>query len=153
LEYAFTTTTQTRRLFLKYLTETPKKALLEIPDGFRNNIWWNIGHVVVTHQSVLYHLSGLPMHIDSGLVALFQKGTVPIKDPSDADIEQMAELLISTAETAHKDYNNGVFKLYKQFTTGPNITVSSIEDAAVFNLLHESLHAGTIIALMKLVGK
>jgi len=45
-------TLQNRKNLYDVLTQTPKSDLLKIPEGFRNNIWWNIAHVVVTDEEI-----------------------------------------------------------------------------------------------------
>jgi hypothetical protein len=39
-----------RKNLLKILQTTSHKDLLTIPDGFNNNIYWNIAHCVATQQ-------------------------------------------------------------------------------------------------------
>ena len=68
LENAFEVTLQNRKRLYKFLKETPKEVLLQIPKGFRNNIWWNIAHVVVTQQLLVYKFSGQPMRVNDALV-------------------------------------------------------------------------------------
>ncbi|WP_370628048.1 DinB family protein [Cellulophaga sp. HaHa_2_1] len=50
MEKLFNITLQNRKILYKFLKDTPREQLLKIPEGFRNNIWWNIAHVVVTQQ-------------------------------------------------------------------------------------------------------
>ncbi|NNL10061.1 MAG: DinB family protein, partial [Croceitalea sp.] len=77
LENLFIIAQQNRKILYQYLKNTPKEALFLVPKGFNNNIWWNIAHVVVTQQKLVYGLSGLPLVIDDALVKKYEKGTYP----------------------------------------------------------------------------
>ena len=65
MNYHFSIHKQTRRNLLEILQETPQKDLLTIPDGFNNNIYWNIAHCVAPQQLLHYYLSGNPFRIDT----------------------------------------------------------------------------------------
>ena len=144
-------TLENRKHLYKILTETAKEKLLKIPEGFRNNIWWNIAHVVVTQQLLAYKLSGLQMRIPEALVDKFKKGTVPDGKATDEEIKEIGAFLISTIEWLEEDYENGLFESYNSYTTSVNVTLNNIDDALAFNLFHEGLHRGAILALQKLV--
>ena len=149
METAFDITLQNRKLFYKFLKETPREQLLRIPEGYRNNIWWNIAHVVVTQQLLVYKLSGQEMRVDSALVEKFKKGTVPDGSATDAEIELVTNLLFDTEKWIREDYANGIFKSYNEYTTSVNITLRNVEDAILFNIFHEGIHLGAILALLK----
>ena len=149
METAFDITLQNRKLLYKFLKETPREQLLRIPEGYRNNIWWNIAHVVVTQQLLVYKLSGQEMRVDSALVEKFKKGTVPDGSATDAEIELVTNLLFDTEKWIREDYANGIFKSYNEYTTSVNITLRNVEDAILFNIFHEGIHLGTILALLK----
>ncbi len=151
MENIFDTTLQNRKLFYKILDSTPRAQLLDIPTGFRNNIWWNIAHIVVTQQLLVYKLSGLQMRVPHEFVEKFKKGTVPDGTATDEEIKEIAGFLISTAEWAKEDYENGLFKDFKKYTTSLNVTLQRVEDALAFNLFHEGIHLGAILALQKFV--
>ena len=51
-----------------------------------------------------------------------------------------------------EDYGKGLFKGYTEYTTSANVTLSSVDDAIIFNVYHEGLHLGAILSLMKLVS-
>ena len=149
LEKEFNVTLQNRKRLYKFLKETPKEVLLQIPHGFRNNIWWNIAHVVVTQQLLVYKLGGQPMQVDGVLVEKFKKGTIPDGTATEEEMEQVANLLLSTVERMQEDYRKGLFNGYTEYTTSANVTLSSVDDAIIFNLYHEGLHLGTILSLLK----
>ena len=143
-------TLQLRKGFYQILKTTPREKLLNIPKGFNNNIWWNIAHVVVTEQLLVYKMSGLNVEIPNSLVEKFRKGTVPDGTASDEEIELVKSLLFTTIEKTQVDYDNGIFKNFNEYTTSANITLRNVEDAIAFNNFHEGLHLGTILSLQKL---
>ncbi|MFC4095581.1 DinB family protein [Euzebyella saccharophila] len=151
MEHLFESVLNNRKFLYKILTETPKEDLLKIPEGFRNNIWWNIAHTVITPQILVYKFSGLQMRVPEALVEKFKKGTVPDGNATDEEIKEIAAFLISTLEWMKEDYNNGLFKNYSSYTTSANVTLNKVEDALAFNLFHEGLHRGAIIALQKML--
>lgn len=153
MQNIFDITLQNRKLLYKFLKETPREQLLHIPQGYRNNIWWNIAHVVVTQQLLVYKLGGQEMRVDSALVEKFKKGTVPDGTATDAEIDQVTDLLFDTMVWVREDYGNGIFKAYNEYTTSVNITLRNVEDAIQFNLYHEGLHLGAILALLKAVKR
>ncbi|MDO1512659.1 DinB family protein [Maribacter confluentis] len=145
-------TLQNRKNLHKVLTNTPKEKLLAIPEGFNNNIFWNIAHTVVTQQLLCYKFSGLQMRVPKELVDKFMKGTVPDGTASDEEIMIVADFLISTVEWIKEDYETQLFKEYKEYTTSAKVTLRNVEDAIGFNLFHEGLHANTITLLLKHLG-
>ncbi|NKI26486.1 DinB family protein [Arenibacter sp. 6A1] len=152
MEKVFDITLKNRKLLYKFLKETPKENLLEIPNGFRNNIWWNIAHVVVTQQLLVYKLGGQQMRVDEALVDKFKKGTAPDGTATDEEIDLIGNLLISTVEWVKKDYEDGIFTTYNTYTTSVDVTLEKVEDALAFNAFHEGIHLGAVLALSKVVG-
>lgn len=153
MDYLFTILLQNRKFLYSVLRKTPRKALFEIPNGFRNNIYWNIAHVVVTQQLITYGLSNLLMNVGAEWVAKYRKGTAPKEDSiSEEEIEELQGLLFSTLEQTQQDYQEGRFKEYESYTTSAKVTLTSVEDALAFNVYHEGLHLGAILSLQKVLA-
>ena len=153
MENLFDITLKSRERFHRILEETSKEDLLNIPEGFRNNIWWNIAHVLVTEQLLVYKVSGLPLKVSDELVNKFKKGTAPDGTATDEEMKLVKELLIVTAENTKADYAKGIFKNFNEYTTSANVTLRNVEDSLVFNVFHEGLHLGAIPSLQKLLMK
>tara|TARA_R110001583_G_scaffold883_1_gene7930 strand:- start:1430 stop:1897 length:468 start_codon:yes stop_codon:yes gene_type:complete len=151
LERLFNITLQNRKALYSVLTKTPKELLLKIPNGYRNNIWWNIAHVVVTQQLLVYKLSGVDMKIPLELIDKFKKGSVPDGTATDDEIDMIKGFLFSTIEWAQEDYENGVFKDFVVYETSAKVTLNNVEDAIAFNLFHEGLHLGVVLSLKKVL--
>lgn len=149
MENLFDITLKNRKILYKILKETPKETLLRIPQGYRNNIWWNIAHVVVTQQILVYKMSMLPMQISDELVSRFRKGTLPDGSATDGEIAEVKGLLFTTIEGCQQDYENGMFKEFAEYTTTPGVILKNVDDSIAFNLFHEGLHLGVIVSLQK----
>ncbi len=147
----FTITHKNRKILHRFLTDLSEVPLFTIPKGFNNNIWWNIAHVVVTQQKLVYGLSHLPLNISKELVEKYQKGTFPNENPSDDEVEEIKKLLFELPNQTIKDYQNGIFKNFKTYMTSPKVELNSVEDALAFNVFHEGLHLGSIMALARAV--
>ena len=144
--------TQTSRKLLSQLIENlTLEQLNAIPAGFNNNIIWNIGHIIVVQQMLVYNLSGLPMSISADCVARYKKGTKPTENASEAEVEMLKELLFSTIKQTELDFGNGVFKNFTSFTVMTGFVIKNVNDAIAFNYYHEALHTGVIMSLKKLV--
>jgi hypothetical protein len=142
----------TRRFFSKYLETTSLEDLNKIPQGFNNNIIWNIGHIVVTQQLLAYKLSGLPMMIDDTLVETYKKGSKPEKNATQAEVNELKALLFSTIEKTTEDYKNGLFKNYETYTVSTTgNTLTNIDEAFQFILFHEGMHLGYVMALLRAI--
>src|SRR5690606_14947790 len=123
--------------------------LNKVPDGFKNNLIWNIAHTVVTQQLLVYNLSGLPMNVSDDMVAKYKKGTKTEHVASQEEVDDIKSLLFSTVEQMATDYNNQRFKTYTAYTVSTNSTLRNVEDAIAFNNFHEGIHLGYILALKK----
>ena len=133
------------RLLSRYSCE----QLNRIPPGFSNHAVWNLGHLIVVQQSLVYGLSGLEPRVPGRLHELYKPGTHP-GEPLDLEgIEELKTLLLTTVETTFADFEQGVFRSFKSLTTGRGFHLETLEDALAFNNFHEGLHAGTLVALTR----
>lgn len=152
MEKLFDIILKNRRILSNYLENTSKEDLHTIPKGFNNNIWWNIAHVVVTPQIIVYGFSGLEFTIEEELVNKYRKGTFPQGEPTDEEMKKISGYLFSTIEQMDADYKMGKFVKYKEYTTTPKVQLQRVEDAISFNVFHEGIHLGAILALRRAIA-
>lgn len=142
---------KTRQLLLKITENLSMEQLNKIPQGFRNNIAWNIAHLAVTQQLLCYKLSGLNCLVADEMIADFQKGTASDQPISQEEFEAIKTQFLQLPLRLEEDYNKGIFKNYSEYKTSVNITLNSVDDAIMFNTYHEGIHLGIILQLMKFV--
>ena len=142
---------KSRELVIKELEGLTLDQIHKIPEGFKNNIAWNVAHLVVTQQLLHYALSGLNPLCPDELIADYRKGTSTNKIFTEEEFEEVKELLIGLPNTLEEDFNAGIFQTYKEYPTSTGFVLSSIENAIPFNNFHEGIHYGIIRAIKKLL--
>tara|TARA_R110000823_G_scaffold261759_1_gene382483 strand:+ start:268 stop:726 length:459 start_codon:yes stop_codon:yes gene_type:complete len=138
-----------RNIYYKFLQHNSLEQLNKIPEGFNNNLIWNIGHVIVVQQRLVYANSGLPMNVSDDLFQAYKPGSKPEGDVPKETVDFFKELLISPIDQTIEDFENGRFTDYNEFTTSKGFHLASVEDAITFNNYHEALHLGTMVSLLK----
>ena len=154
MNYHFQVHQQIRKNLLDLLQNNTLEDLVIIPDGFNNNMFWNIAHTVATQQLLNYYLSGNPFRIDKYWVETYKKGTLPTMEVSAAEVEDLGFLLTETSKILLKDYDADFFSDYTPYTTSFGLDLKNIQDAIIFNNIHESLHLGYAMAQKRaLIGE
>ena len=142
---------KSRQLTLNAINGLTLEQLHTIPEGFKNNIAWNVAHLVVTEQLLLYKLSGLDCLVPDELIEAHRKGTFPTKTFTEEEFEEVTDLLAGLPDTLEEDFNEGIFENYNSYETSTGFVLDSFETAVNFNNYHEGIHLGIILALKKLV--
>jgi hypothetical protein len=60
-----------------------------IPEGYSNNLIWNIAHIIVVQQMLVYKLSGLPMMISDEMVDKYKKRTKPEDIATQSEVDEI----------------------------------------------------------------
>ncbi|HEY1196904.1 DinB family protein [Flavobacterium sp.] len=140
-----------REILLKILDNHSLAQLNKVPEGFNNNIIWNVGHCISSQQVLVYKLSGLPTMVSEDFIAKYKKGTKPEGDVSQEEVDEIKTLLFTTLEKTKKDFESGLFVDYHEYTTSMGFTLRKVQDALDFNNYHEGIHSGMAMNLRKLV--
>jgi hypothetical protein len=153
MEAEFKITRVSRQLYNSCFEKFKLEQLNKVPNGFNNNIIWNIGHIVVAQQMLVYLASGKQPMISNELIELYKRGTRPERDATQEEADEIKNLLFTTIEKTEQDYNAGLFTgiAYPERKTEFGFILSSIEDAIAFNNYHEGVHMGIIMGLRKFV--
>jgi len=154
MNYLFKAHKMLRNNLASILQKTSYEDLINIPDGFNNNMYWNIAHCLATQQLLIYYLSGNSFRIDKYWVETYKKGTFPNSDVTQDEIDDLYFLLTETSKIMETDYNEHFFIDYTPYTTSLGMDLKNIEDAITFNNVHEGLHLGYIQAQKRaLIGE
>lgn len=140
---------KSRALLLNEIEGLTLAEIHKIPEGFKNNIAWNVAHVVVTQQLLHYKFSGLNCLCPDDLIDNYKKGTAPTKNFTEEEFEEIKELLMGFPDTLQEDYEAGIFENYTEYTTSTGIVLTSMDVAIPFNNFHEGIHYGIVRSIKK----
>ncbi len=140
-----------RRHCLKLIESYTLEQLNKTPDGFSNNLAWNLGHIIVSQQGLVYRLSGLPTNVSEEMTNTYKNGTRPSGNTTQAEIDELKVLLFSLLEKTKEDYANSRFVTYNEYTTGTGFHLATTMEAMNFNNYHEALHFGFMMNIRKFI--
>lgn len=151
MKTAFDIIATNRKLMAPFLERYTLTQLNTIPEGFTNSIFWNIAHVVVTQQLLVYKLSGLPMNLPEEWIERYKKGTKPEQDATQEEVDFIKEKLFVTVDQMKNDYENQLFQNFTEYPTSTGFVLQNVEDAIAFNSFHEGIHLGVLLGLKKFI--
>ncbi len=149
MDYTFDICLKTRKIFYHFLDTLTLEQLNFKPDNFKNTIYWNIKHIVVTQQLLVYGLSNITMLVKEEEITAYKKGTSYEIDATLADVEQLKEELFTTLDQTIIDYKNGLFKTYNEYEVSTKSVLRHVDEALQFNNFHEGIHLGYVLAMRK----
>ena len=144
-----------REFTMAQIADLTDNALNRIPDGFNNNIIWNLTHLICAQQGICYLRAGQQALVPAKYIAPFSTNTKPERTIEEEEIREIKTLFIDTIKQLQSDYDNRIFENY---TASPNILkiygiqLAGIDDALEFILYHEGYHSGYILALKKMIS-
>jgi hypothetical protein len=151
MDTTFNINQSSRNTITSILDNHTLDQLNTIPEGFSNNLIWNIGHIIVVQQMLVYKLSGLPMMVPEEMVDKYKRGSKPEHSVTQEEVDEFKKLLWSTVEQTKKDFTNGIFKNFTEFTTMTGYTMKTAKEAMEFNNYHEAIHTGIMMQIRKFI--
>ena len=136
-----------RQFLLDQIAALSTGQLNEIPQGFNNNIIWNLAHLISGQQGIFYARMGLPISVEERYYSPYRPNTKPQQSLDANQIGVIKQLFISTIEQLKSDYQRGFFEGYPRWTAMPyGIEIADLGDAVDFLTFHDGLHTGYIMA-------
>ena len=142
---------QIRARIAEMVESIPRQRLFEMPEGFINNVAWHAAHVVVTQQLLVYGLADQEFAISDDLIARYRKGT-PGENATPETFDEAMEYLMVAPFDLRKKISSDAFETFTPYETSAGIALKSLEDAILFNNIHEGIHLGYMMGLRKAIG-
>ena len=148
----FTVMKLARKRTLDTIGSLTDEQLLEVPAPFRNNILWNLGHVLYVQYALSFGPASIALPVPAEFKDLYMRNSSPAEWAATPSIEDVKSHLTTSVETIEEALRGGKLTNYKPHELASGLTLSSAEHA--FNMLnfHEGVHLGTIMSIKKFLG-
>jgi hypothetical protein len=143
-----------REFLLAEITGLTAPQLNIIPDGYNNNIIWNLIHLICAQQSICYGRAGQAVTVNEKYIAPYTTTTKPTAFIGEQEIEEVKKIFISSIDQLQTDFDKRIFDNYsasENILRIYGVQLNTIDDALEFILYHEGFHGGYITSLKRLV--
>ncbi|MFD0961048.1 DinB family protein [Paenibacillus chungangensis] len=144
-----------RQLTVHAVKELSEDALNIVPEGFNNNIRWNLGHIYLVQEKFAFQFTGGKPQLPEGFESLFSKGTKPaewsVAPPAKEELLAMLEAQPGRIESALRQ--RLLEPAMAPYTTGSGLTMHTIGELVNFSLYHEGMHFNTINVQKRFMDK
>jgi len=145
---------KTRTAILNLINDMSLEEVNQVPQGFNNNIIWNIAHLVASQDSIFYLKSGHSFkNIDQDYFDAYKPGTKPEKPVSAEELERIKALLFSSVDHLEQDLGLKIFGNYPAWTTRYGLNIENVNDGLSLLTFHDGLHFGYMMAQKKVLRR
>ena len=142
---------KTRQKLIAGIEDLNADQLNHIPQGFKNNIIWHLGHLISAQQGLCYLRANVPMRVATPIREEYAPGTKPERFIGNEEIAEIKELLISTLHQLQADVDNNYFAGYTPWVNRHDIELNTVNDVLCYLPFHDGLHADRITVYKKLI--
>ncbi|MCF6410015.1 DinB family protein [Pseudalkalibacillus salsuginis] len=125
-----------------------------IPEGFSNNIKWNLGHIYVVHEMFAFRSHEEKMMIPDHFTEWFSRGTKPGDwgegVPPIDEFARMLESQVNRIEQLLEPHLNETVGNLFTTSTG-SLTLSTVEEFLSFCFYHEGVHIQAIKSIKRMI--
>ena len=154
--YLFDQLAKARSITLKTMDGVTEEMADRIPEGFRNHIRWNLGHLYVVQERFAFQYAGLPLHMPKGFKELFEYGTTPLSPPDSITpptLPELEALLRNQSQRIQVELADRMQEaVVPPYTTSAGFVLGTLEQLLSFNFYHEGMHVSVIKLYKKLLG-
>lgn len=128
----------------------------ETPPGWKNNLRWHLGHLVLTPRLLTHSLRGEPTGLSEDYRRLFMKGTTPLEWKAERELpsmETLREEMIGKTEELFATMAPVLDEPFRHvYTTTPGVVLHNASEGLLFSYFHDGIHLGLILALKRALG-
>lgn len=141
-----------RKVSLKGIEGISEEKALVIPNGFQNNILWQLGHIFVVHEKLVLAPLEIPMEQFEKMSEYFGPGTSPASwENEPPNLKEVIQLLEQQPKRLEQLLQGKLTEIVRHpFTTKSGLRLETSEQLVSFALYHEGVHISTIKAYDKL---
>lgn len=135
-----------RQCTVNYVNRIEEHKMEAVPAGLNNNIKWNLGHIYVSAEKIIFQLTGEQASIPEKFSAYFGMGTSPASWSEEPPTkEELIELLNQQLIKVEALMEHRIEEpLQEAYRTSTGLLISSVAACISFCLYHEGMHFAAI---------
>lgn len=142
---------EVRGYMLESVRGLSETQVLTVPEGFRNNILWNLGHAITDNCTMQYPPTGHAFPLPEEYLRWFAPGTSPADWTETPVLEDVLRAGAQMRDKLVEDCTAGRMEQFTPMPLGDGVVLENIAYAIAHSNIHEGVHLGVILALRKLV--
>jgi len=101
---------RTRQNLHDLIKDLSQEQWFDQPEGFANNIAWNVGHLIFAQQGLTYTRLGLKPDMTRQYAKMYSPGTSPADWERKPDTDELLDKLVALPQKLADDVAAGVFE-------------------------------------------
>ncbi|MDQ0190960.1 DinB family protein [Alicyclobacillus cycloheptanicus] len=137
-----------RSAVLSLVNDVSEEAADTIPNGFRNNIRWHLGHIYIVQENLIFGAAHIHRTLPEGFKEAFSMGTSPADWKSrPASLDTLKEVLTSQSGRVVEAFEGKLDDALPSPVKIGSVEMSAPRDLISFAVFHEGQHIGIIKGL------
>jgi len=150
-KFIFTQLKVIRSTTLNAVKELNESQADTVPEGFNNNIRWNLGHVYLSQERFAFAFAQEPMVVPDGFLELFGRDSKPsewkVQPPT---LPALIQLLEDQTSRIEDKLNSRLDEVVSKPLIMPSgLILKTIAEYLTFSMYHEGMHVQTIRMLKR----
>lgn len=129
----FELTKANRMALLKLTSGLSSSQIQTTPSGFRNNILWNLTHIVTIQQKSEYVRFGVPYALPEKFLKKYENATFHKENMDVDEIKTTSEYLETSIPKASEEWETGKLRIVIPFETRIKVRLAQFVEVAQFN--------------------
>ncbi|TYS64502.1 DinB family protein [Sutcliffiella horikoshii] len=142
-----------RKRTIAALDATTEHLADEMPGNVKNSIRWNLGHIFVSQDTLLYSFIGEEHHAPKNYLELFAMGSSPHQWKEEGPtLQEIRDYLVEQPSRIQEDFAGKLEEPIQQpFKLGDHELIT-LGELLSFAIWHEGLHQGAINTIKRAAG-
>ncbi|MEA3322457.1 MAG: DinB family protein [Bacillota bacterium] len=135
------------------LDATTEQLADEMPGNVKNTVRWNLGHIFVSQDTLLYPFLGEEHHVPNDYLEWFARGSSPHQwKTNPPTLKEIRNYLVEQPTRVQKDFAGKLEEPIQQPFKLGDYELTTLGELLSFAIWHEGLHQGAINTIKRAAG-